>query len=69
MAAGSNPAQFGASEIGVGGAAGTYPICYWAWITVGANAGTMNMRWAQNTATVEDTTMLANSILRLRRLV
>lgn len=37
------------------------------WITNGATAGTANFQWCQDVSTAEDTTVLANSFLRLRR--
>jgi len=47
---------------------GTLGIQIIAIVANGANAGNINFQWAQNTATAEDTKLLANSILEATRL-
>jgi len=46
----------------------TQVLCYIALVVNGANAGTVTLRWAQNTATAEDTKILANSCLIAHKL-
>lgn len=63
VAAGTG-ASFGAAITGSGLTAG-----YMAgWVIVGATAGNAQIQWAQNTATVENSIVQANSFLRIRRL-
>lgn len=52
-----------------GSANGDYGVLVAGWFENGANAGTLNLQWAQNTTTAEDTKVLTNSNLRIRRLV
>lgn len=52
-----------------GALAGTTAVIVAGWFTAdAAHAGTVNFQWAQSTATAENNSILAGSILRLRRL-
>lgn len=52
-----------------GGANGTNSIFLGGWFTAVDTAGTIQLQWAQGTQTAEDSKVLKNSMLRLRRLV
>jgi hypothetical protein len=53
----------------LGGGAGIIPVVLCGWVTAGGTAGNVNLRWTQNTATAENSSILVDSYLRLRRLV
>jgi hypothetical protein len=67
VATSSSPGVLG-TNIAAGGVNGDYPLIVVAWITVGGKDGNANLRWAQNTATAENSKVLAGSFLRVTRL-
>lgn len=73
VAVGTTTANNGMLAIGgtsnIGSLAGTAPVIIAGWFVAAATAGTIQLQWAQAAATAEDNKVLANSFLRIRRLV
>ncbi len=65
----TNSRAVGLPAGGIGGVNGICGVSFKAVIVNGANAGTVNLQWAQNTAVNEDTTVMANSHLKAYRVL
>lgn len=65
---GNNPNALSSSALTIGSRNGVQAIVLAGWFTAAGTAGTIRLRWAQNTATVENSKVLTDSFLRLTRL-
>lgn len=68
VAPGSSPGGLQTAGVSMGGSNSTYLVKVVGYITMGTTPGPVNLQWAQDTATVENTVVKANSFLSVTRI-